>query len=72
MTNIFYELTISSVIKLIVYNLYGVQIATLVNNFQNPGVYTIKWDASSYSSGVYLIRLESDEFIQTHKVVLVK
>ena len=50
MTNIFYELTISSVIKLIVYNLYGVKIETLVNNFQNYGVHTINWDASSYSS----------------------
>jgi hypothetical protein len=62
MTNIFYELTISSVIKLIVYNLYGVLIETLVNNFQNSGVHTINWDASSYSSGVYLIRMESGEF----------
>jgi len=70
--NISYELTNSSVVKLIVYNLYGTQIATLVNNFQNSGFYTIKWDASFYSSGVYLIRLESGEFIQTQKVVLIK
>ena len=72
MTNIFYELTISSVIKLIVYNLYGVQIETLVNNFQNSGVHTVNGGASTYSSGVYLIRMESGEFTQTQKVVLVK
>ena len=71
-TNISYELTISSVIKLIVYNLQGTQIATLVNNFQNSGVYSINWNASSYSSGVYLIRLESGEYTQTQKMVLIK
>ena len=50
----------------------GRLIETLLNDFQNVGKHTITWDGSSQSSGMYFVRLESGEFIQTRKVVLVK
>ena len=55
-----------------VYDLTGRQLETLTNEVLSIGNYSINWNASSYPSGVYLIRMDSGDFIQTQKVVLVK
>jgi hypothetical protein len=54
------------------YNINGRKLETLSNKVLSMGNYSINWNASSYPSGVYLIRMESGEFTQTQKVVLVK
>ena len=54
------------------YDITGRKLETLTNTSFNPGNYSIDWNASSYPSGVYLIRMDSGEFTQTQKVVLVK
>ena len=67
-----YSFPVNSNIELNVYNIQGRQIETLVNNFKTAGYHTVNWNASSYPSGVYLIRMDSVELTQTQKVVLVK
>ncbi len=37
-----------------------------------PGTYEVDWDGSNYSSGVYFYKLETDNFSQTKKLVLLK
>ena len=59
-------------VSIIVYDMQGREVVKLVNNIQNAGYHTIKWDASSYASGLYNIRMESGKFSKTHKVVFVK
>ena len=54
------------------YDITGKELETLTNTNLNPGNYNIDWNASSYPSGVYLIRMDSGDFTQTQKVVLVK
>ena len=54
------------------YDITGRELETLTNEVLSIGNYSINWNASSYPSGVYLIRMESGEFTQTQKVVLVK
>ena len=54
------------------YDITGRQLETLTNEVLTMGNYSINWNASSYPSGVYLIRMESGEFTQTQKMVLVK
>ena len=54
------------------YDITGRQLETLTNEVLSVGNYNIDWDASSYPSGVYLIRMDSEDFTQTQKVVLVK
>jgi len=71
-TSITYGLPENTDIQIIVYDIKGTQITTLVNTFQTAGYHNINWNASSYPSGVYLIRMDSGEFSQTQKVVLVK
>ena len=55
-----------------VYDINGKQITSLVNAFQVAGYYNIRWNASSFPSGVYLINMESSNFKKVQKVVLIK
>jgi len=54
------------------YDITGKKLETLTNTNLNPGNYSVNWDATSLPSGVYLIRMDSGDFTQTQKVVLVK
>jgi len=60
-------------VKLVVFDILGREVATLINNeFRDVGTYTVNFDASALSSGVYFYRLESGDFSQTKKMLLVK
>ena len=54
------------------YDITGKELETLTNTSMNPGNYSIDWNASSYPSGVYIIKMDSGDFTQTQKVVFVK
>ena len=54
------------------YTLMDRKLETLKNGVLNTGYHTINWNASSYPSGIYLIRMKSGSYTQTQKVVLVK
>lgn len=58
--------------KLIVYDILGREVTTLVNEIKSPGTYEIKFNASQLASGVYLYRLISGSFSQTKKMMVVK
>ncbi len=58
--------------SLIVYDILGKEIAILVNQELQPGTYEADWDASAYPSGVYYYKLESGDFTETKKMVLIK
>jgi hypothetical protein len=55
-----------------VYDESGKEIYTLVNGYKNPGSYSVKFDASSLSSGIYYYVMETGGNIMTKKMVLVK
>lgn len=59
-------------VKLIIYDVLGREIETLVNDFRKPGAYEVDWDGSNYSSGIYFYRLITDEYTETKKMVLLK
>ena len=71
-TNITYGIPEYTNVQIIVYDLSGKQVETLMNGFQTPGYHSVNWNADNLPSGVYLIRMDSGEFTQTQKVVLVK
>jgi photosystem II stability/assembly factor-like uncharacterized protein len=58
--------------QLIIYDILGREIETLVNETHKPGSYDVTWDGSRYASGVYFYRLITDEFTETKKMVLIK
>jgi hypothetical protein len=58
--------------QLIIYDILGREIATLVNEQLQPGTYETAWDGSNFSSGIYYYCLVTNEFNETKKMVLIK
>jgi len=71
-TRLKYALRVDCHVQLEVYNVLGQKVVTLVDEFQSAGHHSINWDAGELGSGMYLYRLQADNFVQTRKVVLVK
>jgi hypothetical protein len=81
-TEIRFQVTGVSDVKLVVYDLLGREVAVLMDGMKAPGVYTVKFsatggstsggNASSLSSGVYLYRLKAGDFVQTRKMILTR
>ncbi|RPI18413.1 MAG: T9SS C-terminal target domain-containing protein [Ignavibacteriae bacterium] len=61
-----------SEVRLIIFDILGRQVAVIVNDKLSPGKYEVTWDASLLSSGVYFYRMETERFIDTKKMLLVK
>ncbi len=62
----------ASNVQLNVYNILGEEVATLVNEKQAPGNYTVQFNASNLPSGVYFYTLRVGDFVATKKMVLLK
>ncbi len=62
----------SLLVTLIVYDVMGREIQTLVNERLNPGTYVVSFDGSQLTSGVYFYRLTADGFTETKKLLLIK
>ena len=71
-TTINYVLLENTDVMLDVYDINGKQITSLVNAFQVAGYHNIRWNASSFPSGVYLINMENSNFKKVQKIVLIK
>jgi len=71
-TAIRYQVSAPSHVRLVVYDLVGREIATLVNEVKAPGVYTVAFDGSNLPSGVYLYKLTAGTFSNVRKMVLTK
>jgi hypothetical protein len=59
-------------LQVLVYNLLGQKVATLVDEVREAGYQTVEWNASSVASGVYFIRMNADAFSSVRKVMLMK
>ncbi len=77
-TNIHFSLPEKSEVKIIIYNINGEMVTMLINGNYSKGKHIVSWNASGYSSGVYLCRLfaqpsqSPDNFISCRKLVLIK
>ena len=71
-TSINYELSSIDYINLSIFNLAGQHVETLVDEQKASGTYSINWDASQKSSGMYFLRLETSKAIFNQKLMLIK
>jgi len=71
-TTIQFSLPSRTNVNLVIYNTIGQKIETIVSGELNAGTHQYVWNAGKYSSGIYFYRLETNNFVQTKKMLLVK
>jgi Secretion system C-terminal sorting domain len=82
-TNIGFQIADYGLVRLVVYDLLGREVAVLVNEVKSPGSYSVRFDASGLASGLYFYRLHarpgsenvsghSGDFVATSKMIVLK
>ena len=71
-TTIEYSVPKTGFINILVYNILGQKVATLVDEVKSVGNYKIQWNAQGLASGIYVYRLKSDSKVMTKKMILIK
>ena len=63
---------VSGEITVEVYNVLGQVVATLASGYMDASTYTLTWDASNASSGVYFVQADAEGFTKTQRLMLIK
>ncbi|MBP65616.1 MAG: hypothetical protein CL727_07620 [Chloroflexi bacterium] len=76
-TTVRYDLPEDAMVNITIYNMIGRQVRTLISNHQSAGYKSVQWNAtndagSPVSAGIYLYMIQTGEFRQTKKMVLLK
>ena len=71
-TNIKFEIPGSSLVIITIYDLLGNKIITLLNQHLSAGEYKVNWIAANLASGIYFYRMETKDFSDTKRMVLLK
>lgn len=71
-TEISFSIPKSGNTSLVVYNLLGQKVATLVNEKVNEGIHKYEFNASNLTSGIYFYKLQSNSFTSIKKMILIK
>ncbi|HZW38118.1 MAG TPA: T9SS type A sorting domain-containing protein [Ignavibacteriaceae bacterium] len=71
-TTIKYQLPVDSKVKLVVYNMIGEEVASLINGVVPAGYHSVNFNAAGLSSGNYIYRLETPDFVQVKKMIVLK
>lgn len=72
-TNIGYSLPKDALVTLKVYDMLGREVSSLVNGeFQKAGEYTVRFNSTGFTSGIYLYKISAGDFTMTKKMILIK
>ncbi|MBN8570079.1 MAG: T9SS type A sorting domain-containing protein [Ignavibacteria bacterium] len=71
-TTISFSIPKSGFVKLAVYDLLGKEVSSLVNETRSAGNYEINFKASNLSSGIYIYKINTDEFTSSKQMMLIK
>ena len=71
-TQIDFALPEDSFTLLVIYDLRGREVIRLIDKDLNAGYHSVKWDANRFASGIYFYILQSGDFVQTKKMLLLK
>ena len=71
-TKINFYLPKSSNVRLTIYDIAGREVKELLNNQMSSGSHSVTFDASGLASGIYIYRLQAENFAQTKKMVLLR
>ena len=59
-------------ITLKIYDVLGIEVATLVNEEKKAGIYEVEFKATSITSGIYFYKLQAGSFAETKKMIILK
>lgn len=71
-TNISFTLKEECKVSIIIYNILGREIVTLVDEVKSKGKHNVTFNAENLSSGIYFVKMEANEFSGLNKIVLMK
>jgi hypothetical protein len=71
-TNIKFSIPKNSFVKLVVFDVTGQEVASIVNEQLNAGNYSYNFDASNIATGVYFYKIQADGFSDVKKMMLIK
>jgi len=71
-TTIKFALLEDSRVRLTVYDLAGREVALLVNGELKSGAHSATWNAEGFTSGIYLVKMETPQFSETRKLTLIR
>ena len=71
-TKIDFAIPKSSMVKLVVYNVLGAEVATLINENMQPGYHSVTFNGFNLASGVYFYKIIAGDFTAVKKMLLVK
>ena len=61
-----------AIVNMVVYDILGRKLKTLVNEIQTPGNYEVIFDAGKYASGIYYYQLKYGDYVEIKKMILLK
>jgi|GEM_PF-3906379 len=71
-TRIRYSVPQEAYVSIAVYNMLGEKVQQLVDETRSQGTYTIQWDASGFTSGIYLYTMKSGSYSESKKLILLR
>jgi hypothetical protein len=71
-TQIRFTLPYPSEVNIAIYDVLGREVSEVANNWYSAGDYTLQWDASAVTSGLYFVKMKAGAFRETNKVLLLK
>ena len=71
-TNITYGPPLYTKVQIVIFDLTGKQVQSLVNEFQEVGFHSVDWNADNHPSGIYFVKMIAGDYISTQKLMLVK
>ncbi len=71
-TSIQFSMPKSELVTLVIYNVLGMEITTLISENLTAGKHKYVWNASQFASGVYFYKLQIEKFTQLKKIILIR
>jgi hypothetical protein len=71
-TTIIYHMPNRTAVRIILYNLAGKEVETLVDDVVDPGDHSVVWNAGNFASGVYFYKIIAESFVDSKKMLILK
>ena len=71
-TNIKFDIAKTAFVKIVIFDVLGREVNTLVNSEIQPGKYSVNWDAGLHNSGIYFVKINAGDYSEIKRMALVK